>query len=315
MKYLVTGGAGFIGSHIVEYLVNQGHQVRVLDNLSSGKIQNLSSVINQIEFIEGDIRDQEACEKACRGMDYVFHEAALGSVPLSIDDPITNNDVNIRGTLNVLLAAKTGQVKRVVYASSSAVYGDSPKLPKIEDMAIEPLSPYALSKYAGEAYMKLFSDLYGLETVSLRYFNVFGPRQDPNSHYAAVIPKFVSLLVQEKSPVIFGDGEQTRDFAYVADVVHANMLAMSSDKKACGKTYNIACNKKITINDLFKTIREFVAEQKPQAKNINPIYEAPRLGDIRDSRADISLAQSLLNFEPRIEVRDGLSKTVASFLK
>lgn len=312
-KYLVTGGAGFIGSHITETLVKQGHQVRVLDNLETGKKENMASFIHQVDFMEGDIRHLKTCEKACDGIDCVFHEAALGSVPRSVEDPLTTNEVNITGTLNMLLAAKAKEVKRFVYASSSSVYGDSQVLPKVETMPANPLSPYALSKYAGEVYALQFYRLYGLETIALRYFNVFGPRQDPHSQYAAVIPKFIASLRDGKRPIIFGDGEQTRDFTYVADVVNANLLASQASADACGRTYNVACQKKISLHDLLKTINQLITLKKPEAKDLQPIYESCRPGDVKESLAGIELAKKYLNYLPKHDLALGLQKTIETF--
>lgn len=312
-KYLVTGGAGFIGSHIVECLVKKGESVCVLDNLETGKKENIAPFLDKIEFIKEDIRDADTCQKVCRGVDYVLHQAALGSVPRSIDDPLTTNDVNITGTLNLLLAAKKNKVRRFVYASSSSVYGDSEVLPKVETMYSNPLSPYALSKYTAEQYVLQFYHLYGLETVVLRYFNVFGPRQDPHSQYAAVIPLFISAFKNGKRPVIYGDGKQTRDFTYVSDTVSANILACTADKKACGQAYNIAGGKMISINELFNSIKSLVVEKYPEVSTIEPLYNPPRQGDIRESLADISKAGKFLKYQPHVDIKEGLAKTVNSF--
>ncbi|MBI4412694.1 MAG: SDR family oxidoreductase [Deltaproteobacteria bacterium] len=309
-KYLVTGGAGFIGSHIVEELVKKGESVRVLDNLETGKESNIAPFLTKIEFIKGDIRDAEMCKNVCSGVDYVLHQAALGSVPRSIDDPKTTNDVNITGTLNMLIASRDSKTKRFVFASSSSVYGDSPALPKVETMPPNPLSPYALSKYAGETYAILFCKLYGLETVALRYFNVYGPRQDPDSQYAAVIPRFVSTLVSGKRPVIYGDGNQTRDFTYVGSAVLANLLACEASSVACGRTYNIAGGRKVSINDLFYSIRTLVAKERKEAGRIDPVYDPPRPGDVRESLADISQAEKFLKHSGAVEIREGLSRTI-----
>lgn len=313
MKYLITGGAGFIGSHLVESLVNKGEEVRVLDNLETGKKENIAPFLEKIEFIEGDIRDASVCQRACQGIDYVLHQAALGSVPRSVEDPVTTNEVNIAGTLNMLLAARDNKVKRFVFASSSSIYGDSKVLPKVETMLANPLSPYALSKYAGEAYTIQFFKLYGLETVSLRYFNVFGPRQDPNSQYAAVIPRFVSALVKGEQPVIYGDGEQTRDFTFVLDAVNANLLACLASPIACGCTYNVAGGRKISINDLFHSIRLIMAKRKKSLGQIKPKYAPPRSGDVRDSLADIGQTGKFLKYEVKVSLQEGLEQTVTSF--
>lgn len=313
-KYLVTGGAGFIGSHIAEKLLEQGNQVRILDNFETGKEKNMASFIHQVDFMKGDIRHAQTCEKACDGIDYVFHQAALGSVPRSIKDPITTNEVNITGTLNMLMAAKKAGIKRFIYASSSSVYGNSLVLPKVETMSPNPLSPYALSKYAGEVYALQFYFLYGFETIALRYFNVFGPRQEPHSQYAAVIPKFISSLRDGKRPTIFGDGEQTRDFTYVADVVNANLLASQASEDVCGKTYNVACQKKISLHDLLKKINQLIVLEKPEVKDLQPIYEAFRPGDVKESLADINQSKSYLNYHPHFSLEEGLKKTVEYFL-
>lgn len=314
MKSLVTGGAGFIGSHLVEQLLRRGDVVRVLDDLSTGKKSNLASVIDRVEFIEGDVRDPEACRTTCQGMDVVFHQAALASVPRSIDEPQKTNEVNVGGTLNLLLASREAGVRRFVNASSSSIYGDSVELPKREGMVPNPLSPYALSKYAAETYVGLFFRLYGLETVSLRYFNVYGPRQDPNSQYAAVIPKFVSALLGGQSPPIFGDGKQTRDFTFVEDVVRANLLAGSVSREACGQTYNVAGGRKITIIDLFYSIRQLAVQKRAELGSIEPAYEAPRPGDPRDSLADVSRASRFLGFEASVDLKSGLQKTLNHFM-
>ena len=254
-KILVTGGAGFIGSNLTEALLNQGHSVRVLDNFSTGKRENLAFKEKDVllEVIEGDITEREVCQSAMKGAEFVFHEAALPSVQQSVEDPLTSNRVNVEGTLNVLLAAKEAGVRRVVYASSCAIYGDDPVLPKREDMNPQPLSPYALQKYIGERYCRLFSQLYRLETISLRYFNVFGPKQSPKSVYAAVIPLFIDALLRGRSPVVFGDGEQSRDFVYVEDVIQANLLALSSQHHY-GDVINVACGRSLSLNELLRIL-------------------------------------------------------------
>lgn len=313
MKYLVTGGAGFIGSHLVEALVLKGEEVCVLDNFSTGKEENLAPFSKQIHLIRGDICNKNVCEEACDGVNYVFHEAALGSVPRSVEDPLTTHEVNITGTLNLLLAARDAKVKRFIFASSSSVYGDAPTLPKVESMPPNPLSPYALSKYAAETYVALFYKLYGLETISLRYFNVYGPRQDPNSQYAAVIPAFIAALKRDQAPVIYGDGEQTRDFTFVKDVVEANLLACVANEDACGRAYNIACHQRTTINQLFKMTRELISKLQPQSGGVNPVYRPGRVGDIRDSLADYGLAKKWLNFFPAWEMHKGMAETIPSY--
>lgn len=336
--FLVTGGAGFIGSNIVEELLRRGKKVRVLDNFSNGKKENLSFILNpystkQIYFdlIEGDIRDISTCHKACKGVDYVLHQAALGSVPRSIDDPITTNEVNITGTLNMLITARDAKVKRFIYASSSSIYGGitsedvNPMGPKTRVNSINsvnpvtslteitpsnPKSPYAVSKLVGEHYCKVFYTIYGLETISLRYFNIFGPRQDPNSQYAAVIPKFVKALLNGQMATIYGDGEQTRDFTYVDNVVQANIKACNASKEACGQAFNIACGQNASINQLYW---ELVRLLNLSSSNVAPIYAAPRPGDVRHSLADTSKARNLLSYEPKTDFRDGLAKTVEWF--
>lgn len=307
-EYLVTGGAGFIGSHLVEHLLSQGKSVSVLDNLSTGKMQNLEPFLDKIVFYQGDICDEALLDRALEGVRIVFHEAALSSVPRSVKDPMASHHANSEGTLKLLLHAKEKGVKRVIYAGSSSAYGDSEELPKVETMIPKPLSPYASSKLAAEHYCQIFANIYGLETVTLRYFNVFGPRQDAQSEYSAVIPKFVSALQENKKPVIFGDGEQTRDFNYITNVVDANMLA-SEANGVSGKVFNIAGGKRISLNELLAFI------QKIMQTSIQPHYDAPRIGDIRHSLADIDLAKKLLKYEPCVDVFEGLQKTVSWFLK
>jgi len=303
--YLVTGGAGFIGSHIVEELVKRKEKVRVLDNFSTGKRENIAPFLKEVELIEGDIRDSEIVKEAVKGVDYILHQAALPSVLRSVNDPITTNEVNVLGTLNILMTTKEMGVKRVVYASSSSVYGDTPQLPKKEDTETSPLSPYALSKLAGEEYSRLFTSLYGLEIISLRYFNVFGPRQDPTSQYAAVIPKFISLMLKGERPTIYGNGEQSRDFTYVSNVVGANLLATTSKVKK--GIFNIACGKKITVNELVKGLNGIMN------MNIEPLYTNPRPGDVRHSQADISRAEEALGYKVEVDLEKGLEKTVQWF--
>ena len=318
MKFLVTGGAGFIGSNIVEELLKRGYSVRVLDNFSTGKRENLLVPLgkdfkNDIELIEGDIRSFHTVIQAVKGVDVILHQAALPSVPRSIKDPITSNEVNVVGTLNILDAAKDSGVKRVVYASSSSVYGDNPELPKHEGMMPNPLSPYAVSKLAGEKYCQVFSRLYGIETVILRYFNVFGPRQDPNSEYSAVIPKFIRLMSNDQSPTIFGDGTQSRDFTYVANVVEANILAATKEdcpKDPYGKTglvMNCACHGQVTLNALVHELNVLLN------KDVKPIYADKRPGDILHSFADINLIEKKLGFTPSVEFKEGLKQTISYF--
>jgi len=305
---LVTGGAGFIGSNLTEALLQRGHIVRVLDDFSTGKKENLifGKGYPSLEIVEGDIRDLGTCRKAIKGMEYVFHQGALPSVQRSVEDPETSNAVNVGGTLNILLAAREKGVKRVIYASSSSVYGDTPTLPKDEEMPSNPLSPYALQKYIGEQYCRLFYQLYGLETISLRYFNIFGPKQDPNSLYSAVIPKFIDALVCDHPPVIFGDGEQSRDFTYIENVVQANLLAMST-AHLHGEAINVACGEKTSLNQLLDVLKKILGSKQ------SPIYEEPRKGDVRHSLADVRRAKEIINYEPKVGIEFGLKKTVEFF--
>lgn len=305
---MVTGGAGFIGSHLTEGLIKQGHFVRVLDNFSTGKRENLifDKTYSSLEIIEGDIRDLTLCQRATRDIEYVFHQAALPSVQRSVEDPQTSNSVNGGGTLNILLAARDTGVKRLIYASSSSVYGDTPTLPKHEEMPPSPLSPYALQKYIGEQYCMLFFRLYGLETVSLRYFNVFGPKQDRASMYSAVIPRFIDALIDRRPPIIFGDGEQSRDFTYIDNVVQANLLAMSA-VHLNGEAINIACGKGTSLNQLLNILKEIIGSK------VSPIYEEPRKGDVRHSLAEIRKGKQFLNYEPKADIEAGLRKTVEYF--
>jgi UDP-glucose 4-epimerase len=301
MRALVTGGAGFIGSHIVENLVKAGHQVRVLDNLSSGRRENLEPVEGRVELVVGDIRDLKLAEESCGGCEVVFHQAALVSVPYSVEHPQESHDVNIQGTLNVLHAARARRVRRVVFACSAAVYGDRPGQPKEETMVPAPISPYGVEKIAGEHYMGLFNDLYGVETVSLRYFNVFGPRQDPSSPYSGVISIFVDRALSGTTPLLFGDGEQSRDFVYVANVVEANLLA-ATVPRAAGRCYNIGCGERTTLNQLLEALGELAGHP------LQPERRDPRSGDIRESLADISRARSELGYLPRVGVKEGLRR-------
>jgi len=303
MRFLVTGGAGFIGSNIVEELVRQDEQVRIIDNFSTGKAGNVEPFKDFIEVVEGDIRNYEVVCEAVRDVDVILHQAALPSVPRSISDPITTNEVNVTGTLNVLMAAKENGVKRVVYASSSSVYGDNPRLPKEESMMPNPLSPYAVSKLAGEKYCQVFSNVYNLETISLRYFNVFGRRQDPNSQYSAVIPKFIKAMMNDSRPLVYGDGEQSRDFTYVKNVVSANILAARANCKA-GTVMNCACNGQTTLNELVQKINRILG------KNVEPIYEASRSGDIKHSFASVEAAAENLGYRPVVDFDSGLRETV-----
>jgi len=303
-KYLVTGGAGFIGSHIVETLVERGDAVRVLDNLTTGKQENLEAVAGRFEFIEGDIRDPETCARAAEGMDHILHEAALASVVRSVEDPLLTNAINVTGTLNLLLAARDAGVKSFVIASSSAVYGDDPAMPKVEGREGRPLSPYAVSKFVDEKYAQAFHALYGMNTVALRYFNVFGPRQDPFSHYAAVIPLFITKILRGERPIVFGDGEQSRDFIFVENVVRANIEAAGSAASA-GEVLNVASGDGLTVNGLLVAVNEILGTK------LEAIHADARPGDIRHSTADVSKSRRVLGFEPRVSFLDGLRETAA----
>ena len=303
---LVTGGAGFIGSNLARRLLEMGVSVRVLDNMSTGRVENVSEV-PEIEIIDGDVRDPETLDRAVKGVDVIFHQAALPSVPRSINDPLASHEANATGTLQVLLAAQRASVPRVVCASSSSVYGDTPELPKHEDMTPNPLSPYAVSKLTGEHYCRVFARLYGLETVSFRYFNVFGPRQDPTSEYAAVIPKFIRMMAHGEAPQIHGNGEQSRDFTYVANVVDGNIRAATAPNVA-GSVFNLACGERFTLLQLVEEINEMLGT------NIQPILGKERPGDIKHSLADISRARSLLGFEPTVRFSEGLRNTANWFL-
>lgn len=302
-KFLVTGGAGFIGSNIAEALESRGEEVVVLDDLSTGHEANMESFISGVTFINGDIRDAETCARALEGVDYVLHQAALASVPRSIEDPVLVNDVNVNGTINMLEQSRLAGVKGFVYAASSSAYGDSEMLPKHEGMLPRPLSPYAVSKLTGEYYCSVFSTVYGLPTMSLRYFNVFGPRQDPASQYAAVVPIFISKLIDGERPTIYGDGEQSRDFTHVSNVVEANLLAARSASSA-GQMVNIACGTRYTLNDLYSRIRTLTSS------DLEPLYEDPRQGDVKHSQADVERARELLGFSCGVSFEEGLEKTV-----
>jgi nucleoside-diphosphate-sugar epimerase len=302
-SYLVTGGAGFIGSHLAEELVRRGHTVRVADSLITGKRRNLDH-LPQVEFLEGDLADFAVAERAVRGMDYVLHQAAIPSVPRSVQDPLTSNRANITAALNVLVAARDAGVRRLVYAGSSSAYGNTPTLPKREDMATHPLSPYALQKLVAEQYCQMFTQLYGFETVTIRYFNVFGPRQDPSSPYSGVISLFATALLEGRRPTIFGDGGQTRDFTYVANVVDGVLRACEAPK-AAGEVINVACGTRISLNDLLTAMNAIVGT------TIAPVYEAERAGDVRDSQADISKAKALLGYSPTVALEEGLRHTLA----
>jgi nucleoside-diphosphate-sugar epimerase len=305
-KYLVTGGAGFIGSNIVRKLVSDGSAVRVLDNFSSGKRENLDGILNQIELIDGDIRDYWTVVKAVKGIDVVLHEAALPSVPRSVENPLTSNSVNIDGTLNMLEASRHAGVRRFVIASSSSVYGETEELPKHEKIQPSPLSPYAISKLTNEYYCKVYWDLYKFPTVALRYFNIFGPRQDPKSEYAAVIPRFITCMMKKVQPIVFGDGEQSRDFTYVENCIQANLLAAESDSMV-GQAFNVGCGAKFTLNQLLENLRTILHS------DIQAQYDPPRQGDIRHSFAAIDKIRKA-GYEPTVGFIDGLKKTVEFFV-
>jgi UDP-glucose 4-epimerase len=305
-RVLVTGGGGFIGSNLVERLVRDGWRVRVLDNFATGHRDNLAGVLDEIELLEGDIQSYERVHNAVRGCELVFHQAALPSVPRSIQDPLTSNASNVIGTLNVLLAARDEGVRRVVFASSSSVYGANPELPKREEMSTIPIAPYAVSKLAAEGYCRAFFNVYGLETVALRYFNVFGPRQDPLSQYAAVIPRFVVSILNGAQPVIYGDGEQSRDFTYIDNAVDANLLA-SCAKDVGGETFNIACGERITLNRLVAELRA------ASGTEFDAAYTEARPGDVRHSLAEITRAQDKLGYEPNIDFHEGLRRTYSHY--
>jgi nucleoside-diphosphate-sugar epimerase len=302
VRYLVTGGAGFIGSNLVDELVRRGHKVVVLDDLSAGKEANLAEVRDKIDLHIGSITDLAAVQSACRGVDYVIHLAARTSVPRSVQDPLETNHVNIDGTLNVLVAARDARARRFVYAASSAAYGETPSLPKVESMPAEPISPYGVTKYVGELYAQVFGRAYGLENACIRYFNVFGPRQDPTSQYSGVLSRFMLAVIQGESPVVYGDGEQSRDFTYIENIVEETLLACEKEH-ASGRVFNGGTSARITINQVLLLL-EKISGKKIQAK-----YEQPRTGDIRDSQADISLARKVLGYEPRIHFEEGLRRT------
>jgi UDP-glucose 4-epimerase len=308
-RYLVTGGAGFIGSSIAEELVGKGESVRILDDFSSGRRENLVGPLAKAELIEGTIVDPETVARAMKGVEVVFHQAAIPSVVRSVENPQASMLIGVQGTTVVLDVARHSGVRRVIFAASSSAYGDTPELPKRETMAPQPLSPYASSKLAGEHLMRIFSALYGLETVSLRYFNIFGPRQDPKSEYAAVIPKFITAAIRRQRPVVFGDGEQTRDFCYVENAVRANMLAASTDRKLAGQVVNIACSERTSLNQLLRHIGELAGVR------LEAEHRPVRPGDVRDSLADVSAARELLRYEPTVDVREGLRRTYEAFLR
>jgi len=321
--YLITGGAGFIGSHLVETLVKQGETVRVLDNFSTGKEENLRFIdelaipANRFTLLTGDIRNFSTCQQACEQVDFVLHQAALGSVPRSVDDPLTTNDVNSNGTLNMLVAARDAKVKRFMYASSSSVYGDAVSTglhgtavpAKVESQIPNPQSPYAISKLTGEYYCRVFFAIYHLETVALRYFNVFGQRQDANSHYAAVIPKFITALINDQSPTIYGDGEQSRDFTHVDNVVQANLNACHTLPATSGEFLNVACGERTTLNALYSKLCALMG------KSIQPLYAPARAGDVKHSLADINRAKEVIRYAPPVTISQGLKKTTEWFVR
>jgi UDP-N-acetylglucosamine 4-epimerase len=311
-KILVTGGAGFIGSNLCEALLDKKNTVICLDNFSTGKRNNIAGFLedSNFTFIEGDIRNLDDCMLAASGVDYILHQAALGSVPRSIKDPITTNNVNISGFLNMLVAARDNKVKRFVYAASSSTYGDSKALPKVENEIGKPLSPYAITKYVNELYAGIFSETYGLETIGLRYFNVFGRRQDPNGAYAAVIPKFVSQLMNLEAPVINGDGNYSRDFTYIDNVIQANLLSLVADKKAINTVYNVAYGDRNTLNDLMRYLKVYLSEFKSEINNVAVINGPSRQGDIPHSHASVKKAKENLNYNPQFSLQEGLKEAV-----
>ena len=307
MRYLVTGGAGFIGSNLTRALLAAGHRVRVLDNFLTGKRENLAGLTDahgdSFELMEGDLRDLEAVRKAVAGIEYLLHQGALPSVPRSVADPVLTNEINVAGTVNVLVAARDAGVRRVVFAASSSAYGDTPELPKRESMTPNPKSPYAAQKLTGEHYMRIFHEVYGLETVSLRYFNVFGPRQDPQSMYAAVIPRFITSVMRGEPPTVYGDGRQTRDFTYIDNVIQANLAACAAPKTACGGVFNIACGERVSLLDILEIVYGLTE------RRVEPRFEPSRSGDVRDSLADISRAREVVGYDPRVPFREGLRTT------
>jgi UDP-N-acetylglucosamine 4-epimerase len=314
MRILITGGAGFIGSNLAEYLLNKKdvELVRVLDNLCTGSFENIKQLEDnsKFEFIQGDIRNYENCLEACSGIHLISHQAALGSVPRSIHDPLTTNDVNITGTLNVFTAAKETKVKRIVYAASSSTYGDHPGLPKLEDKIGKPLSPYAVTKLVNELYARVYADVYGMELIGLRYFNIFGPRQDPDGPYAAVIPLFIRAVLNNEPPTINGDGETSRDFTYVANAVHANDCALfTKNKQAVNEVYNIACGERTTLNELFEILKEI------GGSDLAAKYAPERKGDVKHSQADISKASELLGYKPEVSIKKGLKQAFEWYRK
>jgi len=311
MEYLVTGGAGFIGSNLAAALLAAGHRVRVLDNFITGKRENLAGLSetygDAYELVEGDLRDASATRRAVEGAGYILHQGALPSVPRSVADPVLTNEINVGGTLSLLVAARDAGVRRVVFAASSSAYGDTPELPKRESMTPNPKSPYAAQKLAGEHYMRIFFEVYGLETISLRYFNVFGPKQDPASTYAAVIPRFIKAVLSGTPPTIYGDGLQTRDFTYIDNVVQANLLACEAPKAACGRVINVACGERVSLLEILEILYGLAG------RRVAPRFEPSRPGDVRDSLADITLVKELVGYEPTVSFPVGLSRTLDHF--
>lgn len=307
MRFLVTGGAGFIGSHLVEALLERGHDVVVLDDLSTGRRENIEPFLERVTWIEASVTDPDACAAATEGVDFVLHQAAIPSVPRSVADPAASHAANTTGTLNILMAARDAGVRRVVYAASSSAYGNTEELPKHEAMTPNPLSPYAAAKLTGEHYCRAFHASYGLETIALRYFNVFGPRQDPASPYAAVVPKFIACAIRGEPPTIFGDGSQTRDFTYVANVVHANLLACEAPADACGQVFNVGCGARISILDLWNRIRHLTGA------TVDATHAPPRPGDVHDSLASLERTKAFLGYEPTVPLDEGLHRTIAFF--
>lgn len=311
MNYLITGGAGFIGSNLTEALLAAGHRVRILDNFLTGKRENIAGFAERFggayELFEGDLRDLVATRKVCEGVEVVLHQGALPSVPRSVANPSLSDAINVGGTVSILVAARDAGVRRVVFAASSSAYGDTPELPKRETMTPNPKSPYAAQKLVGEHYMRIFFEVYGLETVSLRYFNVFGPKQDPASMYAAVIPRFITSVLSGKAPTLYGDGLQTRDFTYIDNVVQANLAASQAPRQACGKTFNIACGERISLLDILEIVYGLAG------RRVAPNFEPSRPGDVRDSLADISQAKDLLGYDPKVAFPVGLSRTFDYF--
>jgi UDP-glucose 4-epimerase len=306
VKVLVTGGGGFIGSHVVEGLLRAGHDVRVLDNFATGRRENLQPMLGEIEVVEGDIQSYERVHNAVSGCELVLHQAALPSVPRSVQDPLTSNAINVTGTLNLLLASRDAAIQRFVFASSSSVYGANATLPKHEELTPLPISPYAVAKLAGEGFCRSFWEVFRLETVALRYFNVFGPRQDPLSQYAAVIPNFITACLSGSAPVVYGDGEQSRDFTYVENVVQANIEAMTA-REVAGKIFNVAAGERTSLNQLLELLGRTVG------RRIEPRHEAPRAGDVRHSQADVSRAERSLGYRPRVSLEEGLRRTLEFF--